>query len=152
MNFINGVQIELRLAMKARDKRRVNALKNILADVTYASKLGPMESMNDFSNVAMRGIKKRMESIALFETAGRVDLAENERNEISIWKEFLPTELSENQLREHINKAIESTGAKSVSDMGKIMKVLTGNLNPAEAPRSQLSKLLKEELTKRFSS
>jgi hypothetical protein len=66
-------------------------------------------------------VKQRRESIAQFKTAGRDDLVKQESFEIDIIQEFLPQALSEEEVDDIVNKAIEQTGASSIKDMGKVM-------------------------------
>ncbi|MFQ5565803.1 MAG: GatB/YqeY domain-containing protein, partial [Paracoccaceae bacterium] len=69
-------------------------------------------------------VKQREESAAAYETAGRMELAETERAEIGVIKEFLPKPLTEDEVEAAIEKALAETKASSIRDMGKVMGVL----------------------------
>ena len=69
-------------------------------------------------------VKQREESAATYETAGRMELAERESAEIAVIKEFMPKQLSEDEVAAAIRKALAETGASSIRDMGKVMGVL----------------------------
>ena len=69
-------------------------------------------------------IKQRQDSIEKFEEAGRNELAENEKLEASILEEYLPAALSEDEISDLINEAIQETGASSRKEMGQVMKLL----------------------------
>jgi hypothetical protein len=69
-------------------------------------------------------VKQREDSAATYETAGRMELAEAERAEIAVIKEFLPRPMSEDEIADAIRKAVAETGASSIRDMGKVMGVL----------------------------
>ncbi len=92
-------------------------------------------------------IKKRKDAIVLYEQGNRQELADKEKKEIEILKEYLPEQLSEEELKEIVVEAIASTGAKEMKDMGKVM----ADLNPkikGRADGGQVSKIVKELLTK----
>ena len=69
-------------------------------------------------------VKQREESAATYETAGRMELAERESAEIAVIKDFMPKQLSEDEVAAAIRKALAETGASSIRDMGKVMGVL----------------------------
>jgi hypothetical protein len=69
-------------------------------------------------------VKQREDSAATYETAGRMELAEAERAEIAVIKEFLPRPMSQDEIADAIRKAVAETGASSIRDMGKVMGVL----------------------------
>ena len=74
-------------------------------------------------------VKQRKQSIVQYEEGGRIELAEREREEIKIIEEFLPNQLSEQEIKEEITKIIESKDKLSIKDMGKIMGELKTNFS-----------------------
>ena len=71
-------------------------------------------------------VKQRQEAAATYEEAGRLELAEQERAEILVIEEFLPTQLSDDEIQNAVNEAIAQTGAESLKYMGKVMGALKG--------------------------
>jgi hypothetical protein len=96
--------------------------------------------------VLARMIKQREESAATYETGGRPELAQAERDEIAVIREFMPKQMSADESREAVKAAIAATGAASMKDMGKVMAALkeryTGQMDFGKA-----SGLVKELLT-----
>jgi hypothetical protein len=112
-------------AMRARDKARVAALRLINADIQRLEvDTRKILSDDDVLGVLNRMLKQRQDSLQQYESAGREDLAEVERYEISVIRSFMPEPLSEAQLEAEIDAAIAATGASSMKDMGALMGVL----------------------------
>ena len=78
----------------------------------------------DIISILGRMVKQRQESARAYEEGGRIDLAEQERQEIEIIREYLPRQMSENEVDKAVAEAIEETGACSIRDMGKVMAAL----------------------------
>ena len=90
--------------------------------------------------------KKRTESIEGFEKGGRTELAEKEKQELEILKQYLPEQLSTQDLEELIKEAIASTGAKEMKDMGKVMAELAPKIK-GRAEGGVVSKMVKDFLS-----
>jgi hypothetical protein len=124
---INGA---LKDAMLAKDKLRTSTLRLMLAairdrDIALRGEEGG-GGLDDAGLMALlaKMVKQREDSAATYETAGRMELAEAERAEIAVIKEFLPRPMSEDEIADAIRKAVAETGASSIRDMGKVMGVL----------------------------
>jgi uncharacterized protein len=121
---------ELKAAMKAADKRRVDTIRLIMAALKdreiEARGQGKTLSEEDVLGLLQKMIKSRKESQEIYEKAGRLDLSTQEAGEISVISSFLPQQLSEAEVEAAIAKAIEGTGASSVKDMGKVVGALSG--------------------------
>ena len=91
-------------------------------------------------------VKQRRESIAQFKTAGRDDLVKQETFEIGIIQEFLPQALSEEEVSDIVNQAIEKTGAASIKDMGKVMGIVKPQII-GRADMGEISGRIKSLLT-----
>ena len=113
---------ETRLAMKARDKSRLAALRLINAEI---KRLEVDERRDlgeeDVIGVLERMLKQRRDSLGQFEGAGREDLAAQERMEIRLIEEFLPAALSEEEIEALVVQAVSETGAETMKDMGRVM-------------------------------
>ena len=90
-------------------------------------------------------IKQRNDSISQFKSGGRTDLAEKEEKEVTILSKYKPEQLSEEEVTKKVEEAIESSGASSMQDMGKVMGVLNSSL-AGSADMGMVSKIVKEKL------
>ena len=119
---------ELKTAMKAGDRRRVDTIRMINAalkdkDIEGRGQ-GKTVSDDDILSLLQKLVKSRQESLDIYEKAGRTDLATQEREEIAIITSFLPQPLSDAEMEEAIDKTIADTGAGSIKDMGKVLGAL----------------------------
>jgi len=114
-----------KVAMKARDKERLATLRLINADIKRVE-VDERRELSDQDVVAIltRMLKQRQDSLSQYESAGRDDLAAQERFEIGIVQEFLPEPLGDDELDGLIEAAIQESGAESMRDMGKVMGIL----------------------------
>jgi hypothetical protein len=117
----------LKVAMKARELRAVSTLRLILAalkdrDIAARTK-GNTEGLNDDEIVELlhRMVRQRRESIALFEQGGRLELAQQEAEEIAVIERFLPKQLDEGATLAAIDATVAELGAASLKDMGRVM-------------------------------
>ncbi|MBV1705818.1 MAG: GatB/YqeY domain-containing protein [Hyphomicrobiales bacterium] len=119
---------EMKLAMKAGNRRRVDTIRMINAALKdkdiEARGQGKSVSDDDILALLQKLVKSRQESATIYEGAGRMDLAGQEREEIAIITGFLPQPLTEDETRAAIAGAISRSGAASVKDMGKVIALL----------------------------
>jgi hypothetical protein len=123
------INAALKQATLAQDRRRMGTLRLINAaikDRDIAARTGGREAVSDeeILEILAKMIKQRNESAAIYEEAGRIDLAQQEREEIDIIAAFLPRQLSEEEMAEACREAVEEVGAESLKDMGKCMGAL----------------------------
>ena len=128
------INTALKGAMKARDERRVSTLRLVNAAIKNAdieAQLAgrPELADGDLLGILQKMIKQRQESVALYDAAGRKELADRERAEIDVISAYLPEQMSEPEVKAAIAQAIEQLGAKGIRDMGKVMAAL--KLGPA---------------------
>ncbi len=121
---------DLKAAMKAGDKRRVETIRMVTAalkDKDIEAR-GQSKAVGDEDILALlqKMVKSRQESLDIYEKAGRMDLAQQEREEIEIIRSYLPQPLSPDEVDRAIAEAIAETGAASVKEMGKVIGVLKG--------------------------
>ncbi len=127
MTLRERVGSSLKTAMKERDASRLATLRLINAAIKDqdipARGQGNDEGVGDPEVLAILGkmTKQRQESVRAYEEGGRIDLAEREREEIGVIEEFLPRQLSDEEVAKAVDKAIADTGASSIRDMGKVM-------------------------------
>jgi hypothetical protein len=130
MELRETVMAALKQAMKDRDAERLSTLRLINAaikdrDIAVRGE-GREDGVDDTEVLAILGkmVKQRQESARAYEEGGRIDLAEQERKEIGYIEEFLPRQLSDEEVAAAVDEAITSVGATSIRDMGKVMGAL----------------------------
>ncbi len=142
---------DLAQAMKARDPRRVSTLRLILAalkdrDIAARGK-GDTEGIGDDQILQMLTtmVRQRRDSIVQYEKGGRIDLAEQEREEIAIIEEYLPRQLDDDEIRAAARDVIAESGAGGLKDMGRVMGVLRQKF-PGQMDLGKASGIVKELL------
>jgi uncharacterized protein len=123
------IKAALVTAMKAGEKDKVAAIRLIQSqiknrDIELRGSASPPPDDALVTEVLQKMVKQRRESIAMFESAGRQELADKEAAEIAVIERFLPQQLSEDETRTLIESIKAEVGAESVKDMGKVMAVL----------------------------
>ena len=117
-------------AMKAKDTRRTQTVRLILAalkDRDIASRGGEGDGCIDdkaIINLLQSMVKQRRESITMYEKGGRLELAEQEADEIAIIETFLPKQMSDEEIEAAVTNTVAEIQAESIKDMGKVMAVL----------------------------
>ena len=140
------IQDEMKAAMKSGEKRRLGAIRLVLAAIKQREVDERIElDDNQVLAVLDKMVKQRKDSIAQYESAGRDELAEQEAFEIGVLKEFMPEALSSEEVGRLVAKAIESSGAASIRDMGKVMGLLKPELQ-GRADMGQVSAMVKQQL------
>ncbi|KFN40244.1 glutamyl-tRNA amidotransferase [Smithella sp. F21] len=116
-------------AAKARDKIRLSAVR-MLKTALHNKEIDLMRPLNETETMQiLTGLtKQRKDSIEQFAKGGRQDLVEKEEAELKILQEFMPAQMSDEDVEALIKKAIADVGALSVKDMGKVMKVLMSQI------------------------
>jgi uncharacterized protein YqeY len=116
------LQSDIAVAMRGGDTLRRDTLR-MAASAAYnvEKRNGHPLTEDEFLVVLSREVKTRRESVEAFRSGGREDLATKEETEIAILSEYLPQELSEDEITALIREAVATTGAASARDMGKVM-------------------------------
>jgi|TARA_B100001245_G_C22883653_1_gene425083 hypothetical protein len=145
------ISVSLQEALKAKNQTKTSTLRLILAalkdrDIAERSK-GNDNGLNDDAilKLLQSMIKQRKESIEFYEKGNRLELADKEKEEINHIKNFLPKQLSENEVKTIVKSTISELGAKDVRDMGKVMSFLREKYS-GQMDLSIAGKLLKEHL------
>ena len=122
---------DIKSAMKARDQLRLDTLRMVKAkiqekEVELRGKKGRDHVLEDedILQVLTTAAKQRRDSIESFRAGGREELAAKEEKELAIIQEYLPQQLSDEDLQRFVKEAVEETGAESPKDMGKVMKAV----------------------------
>ncbi len=125
------LQKEMTAAAKSKDKRALSTIRLILAalkdrDIAARTKDGSADGIDEAEILSMMQtmIKQRRESIKLYEQGGRLDLVEQEQEEIEIIEKFLPQQMSDDEIEQAVADVLEEQGAESLKDMGATMAAL----------------------------
>ena len=125
MTLIETIKSDMYKAMKEREKDKVRVLRSIISkikdkQIEKGSSLNEVEELKIVKN----SVKQINESILIYKKANRVELVEKESTELSILESYLPKMLTDQETKALVSLAIKKTGAKSMSDLGKVMPVI----------------------------
>jgi uncharacterized protein YqeY len=129
MTLKSQIQDDVKSAMRARDQKRLTALRLITAAIKQIE-IDKRIEMDDQAVLAVldKMVKQRRESLGLFESAGRDDLAAQEKFELELIAVYMPEALGNDEVAALIKQAIADTGASSIRDMGAVMNALRGEV------------------------
>ena len=128
MNLFDQISEDIKTAMKARDKVRLEALRGIkkeFIEAKTAPGAGGELSDDQAMKILVKLAKQRRESAKIYQDNNRPELAENELAEMNVIEEYLPKALSPEELDAELRRIIAEVGATSPADMGKVMGVAT---------------------------
>jgi uncharacterized protein YqeY len=147
MSLHDRLTEDLKLAMRSRDQLRMDVIRMIKAAVLN-KEVEMKRDLDDaeMSRVMSTLIKQRRESIEQFEKAKRTELAEKERQEIAIIEAYLPHPPSAQELERLVESAITETGARSLKEMGVVMKTVMARLADHIVDGKQVSDLVRMKL------
>ena len=150
MNLETQIMAEMKEAMKAKNEGVLRSLRAIKAEIIKAKTDpgagGEIDEATE-QKFLQKMMKQRKDSLAIFEQQGRADLAAKEKEEMEVIERFLPKQLSEAEIKIAVAQIIESTGAASAADMGKVMGVASKQL-AGIADGKTISNIVKELLSK----
>ena len=124
MSLKQRVEADLKEAMRAKDQDKLRALRGIKSMILLAeTEKGASGELTEAAEIQLltKAAKQRKESLETFEQQGRDDLAAKERSELDVISRYLPQPLSEEEIRDAIEKIIQEEGASGMKDMGKVM-------------------------------
>jgi uncharacterized protein len=143
--MLSTLQSDLNAARKAGDKPLVMLLGSIISDVKNREiELKRDIADEDIVDVMRKGIKRRRESIEMFDKGGRADLAATERNEVEALGKYLPPDVNPDELRAAVVAAIDGGATNVGAVMGKVMSQFKGR-----AEGGTINAIVREELAKR---
>ncbi len=141
------IEEAVKVSMKNRDKETTSTLRMAISELKKEEIDKQIELEDEqVIQILQRMIKQRKDSYSQFSDAGRNELAEKEQREIDILSEFLPEQLSEEELSSMVLEVIKETGAEGPQDMGKVMGSLKQRIH-GNADMGLVSKIVKETLT-----
>jgi uncharacterized protein YqeY len=146
MSLVTRIEEELKAARLARDGDRRDALSLVLNSLRGAEKeLQRPLSDDEELQVLQRERKRRVEAAEAFRAGGREEQAEDEEYELDVLEEFMPEQLSEDEIEEIIDDVISEVGATNIRDMGRVMAGVMHQVS-GRADGSLVSQLVKEKL------
>jgi len=147
LRLINQIQEDLKRSMKAKDGNRVSVLRFLLSSIQNRE-IEKRDALDDEEVLAeiTTSAKRRKESMEAFGEGGRMDLVEKEAAELAILQEYLPEQLSPDEMRGVVQEVVEAVGAKTASDLGKVMKELMPRLR-GKADGKLVNEIVQEALS-----
>mgnify|MGYP000929369147 CR=1 FL=1 len=149
MNLFDTISDEIKKAMLARDKVRLEALRGVKKEFLEAKTAkGASDELSDEAATAIlqKMVKQRKDSAEIYTAQGRADLASDELAQLRVIQEFLPQQLSPEELESTVKSIISETGAQSMKEMGKVMGVATRQL-AGKAEGRAISEMVKNLLS-----
>lgn len=139
---------EMKTAMKSKNEAVLRSLRAIKAEIIKAKTDpgagGEIDEATE-QKFLQKMMKQRRDSLEIFEKQGRADLAEKEKEEMTVIEKFLPKQMSSDEIKEAVSKIITETGAASAADLGKVMGVASKQL-AGKADGKTISTIVKEML------
>jgi uncharacterized protein YqeY len=150
MSLEKTINEDIKTAMLSKDKKKLEALRAVKAAILLAKTDKGSEggiSENTEMNILQKLVKQRKDSAALYQSQGRTDLAEEENFQLSVIEKYLPEQISEDEVRQHIQDIITETDAGSMKDMGRVMGMASKKL-AGKTENKLIAAIVKEMLGK----
>lgn len=148
MSLQAEVMDAMKTAMKAKDSKSLEALRAVKSAILLAqTQSGAKEELTEAEELKLlqKLVKQRKDSAAIFTEQGREDLAAPELEQAEVISQFLPAQMSEEEIAEVVDQIIAQTGASSMKDMGKVMGMANSQL-AGKADGGTIAKLVKSKL------
>lgn len=136
----------MKVAMKAKDSLRLNAIR-LMRTAIKNKEIDTRTTLSDEDVIGVLStlVKQRKESAEVYRANQRDDLADKEEAELAVIQDFLPAQMSEDEIKAAIEAAVQETGAASPKDMGKVMKIVSAQTR-GRADGRMVSELVKARL------
>lgn len=140
------IQDDMKSAMRAKEAEKLSTIRMLLAAIKQ-KEIDEQIQLEDthILSIVNKMIKQRRDAADQFKSAGRDELAEKEQREMLVLEAYLPQQLSDAEISQAIQQAVEQTQAESIRDMGKVMGVLQSSLQ-GRADMAKVSQLVKQQL------
>ncbi|MGB3142791.1 MAG: GatB/YqeY domain-containing protein [Maribacter sp.] len=147
MSLQQKVMEQMKVAMKAKDAVALESLRAIKSALLLESTSGTSTELTEEDEIRLvqKLVKQRKDSAVIFAEQGRNDLAEPELAQIAIIEQFLPEQLTEEEVEKVVVQTIEATGASGMKDMGKVMGIVSKEL-AGQADGKMISTIVKKKL------
>lgn len=144
MTILAQLTEDMKVAMKAKDSARLSAVRMLISAIKYAMVDTPEMSEEAVAIVLAKEAKKRRESIAAYRSGGREELAKAEEAELAVIQQYLPEQMSEEEVRRVITTVLQG---KTGLNIGEAMKLVLGELK-GKADGGVVARIVKELLTR----
>ncbi len=146
MSLLEQLTTDMKQALKAQDKVKLSTIRMLISQlknerIDSGGELTPDQELQ----VLMNAAKKRKEAIDAYQQANRLDLAEKEQQELAIIQQYLPAQLSDEQIAAKIDEIIVAVGASGLKDLGKVMAEAMKQLK-GKADGKKVQQLVREKL------
>lgn len=149
VSLLSKLNDDMKTAMKAKEKETLQVIRMLKASLQNEQiKVGRDLTEDEELTVLSREMKQRRDSLTEFEKAGREDLTEKVKGEITIVEQYLPAQLTDEEIRQIVVDAIEKTGATSPKEFGKVMGLVMPQVK-GKADGNQVNAVVKELLTEK---
>ncbi|MBR4265341.1 MAG: GatB/YqeY domain-containing protein [Bacteroidales bacterium] len=130
MTLAEQIQEDMKTAMKEKNQARLAAVRAIKSEILLAQTSGKTDSVTDADilKIIQKMIKQRTDSISIYKEQGREDLVQEETTQLDFIKVYLPKQMSEAEVEAVVAKLVAESGASSIKDMGKVMKLANAEL------------------------
>ncbi len=152
MSLKDKITADITAAMRAKDANRLSVLRMAKAALmNEENKRGADYKLTDDETMRVLNtlVKQRKDSIDQYEKAGRTELADKEKGELTVLEDYLPQAASKEEIEQAVTEAIEETGANSMKDMGAVMKAAQAKLAGKSADGKLVSETVKRELSEK---
>ncbi|GGB29032.1 hypothetical protein GCM10011409_02920 [Lentibacillus populi] len=148
MSLLEQLNQDMKQAMKQKDKEKLSVIRMVKASLQNETiKLGKDQLSEDEElTILSRELKQRNDSLQEFKSAGRDDLVEKNQTEINILQQYMPTQLSDDELEAIVQSTIQEVNATSKSEMGKVMSAIMPKVK-GKADGSKVNKLVQKHLS-----
>ena len=147
MSLEKKIMDAMKTAMKAKDQNALASLRAIKSELILAKTSGSSEALTeaDENKILQKLVKQRKDSAVIFTEQNREDLATPELAQAEVISQFLPTQMSEEEVAKVVAEVIAQTGASSMKDMGKVMGMVNGKL-AGKSDSKTISSIVKDKL------
>ncbi|MCZ6595087.1 MAG: GatB/YqeY domain-containing protein [Bacteroidetes bacterium] len=149
MSLSKQIMEAMKVAMKAKDVLTLQALRAVKSAILLAlTETGAKEEISEIEEIKIlqKLVKQRKDSASIYAEQGRADLADPEMAEAAVIEQFLPEQLSEEEVAKVVDEVIDQIGASSMKDMGKVMGIVNGKL-VGKADGKTISGVVKQRLS-----
>jgi uncharacterized protein len=145
MSLTDRINADIKSAMLAKEKEKLEALRGIKAALLLAQSSGEAQSDDSEIKLLQKLVKQRKEAADIYKQQNRMDLAEPELFQAGIIQQYLPAQMGEEEIKNIIRRIVETTGASSIKDMGKVMGMASKEL-AGKADNRLVSEIVKQLL------
>ena len=147
MSLQDKIMVAMKEAMKSKDSMALSALRAVKSELLLAQTSGSGKEMTEADEIKIlqKLVKQRKESADIFSEQGREDLVQPELEQAKVIEQFLPEQLSIEEVTKIVDEVIAQTGASSMKDMGKVMGITNSRL-AGKADGKTISGIVKERL------